>query len=506
MRTTNQTNNHPIIEPLQIFLLDLLDFLKSGDRQFTQRLTQGLRQKYLGVVPNKEALNLRRPPGPGVEVGHYLPANFVLKTQGMTRARLGLDPSGSLNQTLLKAPNLEQTIASVMRKIQGTPILCSMDIREAFFRITLAPDSTRLSHFLMNLNTKTQELTARATQDTKLVTIQSLMSIMGLLQSPDFLGLCLEDLTTEIKDTILQYFLKFVCYLDDIQTGVVAEEILELQRKVGLDAVDLNIECGDDDCCRHDDSPPIIDKNLLGGTTPPDEKKSTRHLLKGEFGKLLLHKLCLRAATLEAALINASMPSKGATTLLHQHFQHELVNEAIKKYTEVLLAGDEPEFEILSLLPPPPQFQVWEPDSAGRPRRWNKPWRRNQPEVDKQTTFTQPSLPDQEPILRMASTAEHPTESTTQSVQGATLLGYYWNLQTDCLSTNKNTKLNLYPARRGIRPSWGQISEAEDLLRLHKVKPLTHRQALECARALFDPVQAAHSSLQLLNSCIDISS
>ena len=25
---------------------------------------------------------LRRPPGPGVTVGHYLPANFVLKTQG----------------------------------------------------------------------------------------------------------------------------------------------------------------------------------------------------------------------------------------------------------------------------------------------------------------------------------------------------------------------------------------------------------------------------------------
>ena len=33
MRTTEQTTNYPIIEPLQIFLLDLLDFLKSGDRQ-----------------------------------------------------------------------------------------------------------------------------------------------------------------------------------------------------------------------------------------------------------------------------------------------------------------------------------------------------------------------------------------------------------------------------------------------------------------------------------------
>ena len=59
---------------------------------------------------------------------------------------------------------------------------------------------------------------------------------MGLLQSPAFLGLCLQDLTTDIKDTILKYFPKYVRYLDDLQTGVVAEEILELQREVDLDA------------------------------------------------------------------------------------------------------------------------------------------------------------------------------------------------------------------------------------------------------------------------------
>ena len=104
--------------------------------EFTKHLTRGLKQRYWEVVPEEEALQLRRPPGPGVTIGHYLPANFVLKTQGSTRACLVLDPSGSLNQTLLKAPNLEQTIANVMRKIQGTPILCSMDIREAFFRIS----------------------------------------------------------------------------------------------------------------------------------------------------------------------------------------------------------------------------------------------------------------------------------------------------------------------------------------------------------------------------------
>ena len=35
------------------------------------------------------------------------------------------------------------------------------------------------------------------------------------------------------------------------------------------------------------------------------------------------------------------------------------------------------------------------------------------------------------------------------------------------------------------------ISEATDLLRLHKLKPLKHRQALAAAHALYDPVQSA---------------
>ena len=47
------------------------------------------------------------------------------------------------------------------------------------------------------------------------------------------------------------------------------------------------------------------------------------------------------------------------------------------------------------------------------------------------------------------------------------------------------------PARRGIRPSWGNLVEAEDLLRLHRARPLTHRQALACAHLLYDPVGTA---------------
>ena len=66
-------------------------------KEFTKRLVQGLKQRYWEMLPEEKALKLRRPPGPGVTIGHYLPANFVLKTQGSTRVRLVLDPSGSLN-------------------------------------------------------------------------------------------------------------------------------------------------------------------------------------------------------------------------------------------------------------------------------------------------------------------------------------------------------------------------------------------------------------------------
>ena len=122
----------------------------AAQAEFTERLTQGLKKKYWEEVPEEEAIAMRRPPGPGVVNGHYLPANFVLKSQGTTRSRLVLDPSGSLNQKLLKAPSLEQNIATVMRRTQCTPIV---DIREAFFRITLSPKSSKLSMFLMAINT-----------------------------------------------------------------------------------------------------------------------------------------------------------------------------------------------------------------------------------------------------------------------------------------------------------------------------------------------------------------
>ena len=49
-------------------------------------------------------------------------------------------------------------------------------------------------------------------------------------------------------------------------------------------------------------------------------------------------------------------------------------------------------------------------------------------------------------------------------------------------------KINLYPDRRGLRPSWADMPEAEDLMALHRKKPLTHRQALAMAHLHYDPL------------------
>ena len=101
--------------------------------EFTSRLTKGLEKKYWRILAEKEALDLRN------KDGLYLPAGFVLKSQGSTRARLVLDPSGNLNGALPKAPNLEEKISLVLRRIQNTTLLLSADIREAYFQIRVAP-------------------------------------------------------------------------------------------------------------------------------------------------------------------------------------------------------------------------------------------------------------------------------------------------------------------------------------------------------------------------------
>ena len=129
--------------------------------EFTSRLTKGLKNKYWRVVEEKEALHLRNTDG------LYLPAGFVLKKSGTTKARLILDPSGSLNGSLLKAPNLEEKISSVLRRIQVLPILLSADVKEAFFKIKVAPASRHLSLFLMDFDAAKNVLQPKVTENSK---------------------------------------------------------------------------------------------------------------------------------------------------------------------------------------------------------------------------------------------------------------------------------------------------------------------------------------------------
>ena len=69
---------------------------------------------------------------------------------------------------------------------------------------------------------------------------------------------------------------------------------------------------------------------------------------------------------------------------------------------------------------------------------------------DQTSTSPQANQQEEEPIL-----LPHPADTSKVTCQGATLLGYFWDLEHDSLSTGKNRKINLYPTRRGLRPSWG---------------------------------------------------
>ena len=172
------------------------------------------------------------------------------------------------------------------------------------------------------------------------------------------------------------------------------------------------------------------------------------------------------------------MPSKGATSSLEAHFSESFVNASILKYTTVLSQGKEPNFQMLVALPPPPDYEVWEPTRAGIPRRWGKPWvkkikHKGATKTEQETVEEEGKM--EEPILRMAASAENLIECAPHVAPGpgeASLLGYFWNPQQDVLSTNKKEVLNLHPARRGVRPEACNIHEASDLLRLHKLKPL----------------------------------
>ena len=139
------------------------------------------------------------------------------------------------------------------------PVLLSVDVREAFFKIRVAPASRHLSLFLMDYDTKTQQLSAKVTEHSKLVTIQALALIMGMNQSPAYLSIAFQDLAKSIPDKQLPWFLQYLCYLDDLQIGITAEEIIEFQNKADLQDLELSRQCQDRDCCPYKASATAVD-------------------------------------------------------------------------------------------------------------------------------------------------------------------------------------------------------------------------------------------------------
>ena len=95
----------------------------------------------------------------------------------------------------------------------------------------------------MDFDSQTNQLTAKQGPNTKLVTIRCLVTVMGILQSPCFLGLCREDLAMDITDKVLAGFLKYFSYLDDLQAGITGKELSALQQSVNLNSIQLERPC-----------------------------------------------------------------------------------------------------------------------------------------------------------------------------------------------------------------------------------------------------------------------
>ena len=442
--------------------------------EFKKRLTDGLASQFWEIVSKKEETELKNS-----GKGHWLPSGIVLKeasSGASTKARLVLDPSSSYNQTLMDCPNIEPPIQKVLRRVQALPLIFTADIEQAFFKILLETSSRDQLLFVMDYDKKNKILTAEAGPNTELVTLRAKASIMGVKHSPLYLSLVKEDVGQEVKkqDKILSYHMANHSYVDDMQSGITAKEVAACQLRLGLQ---LKVDtCDDVECC-----PPDKDENNTGNIfaeAPQDEARASRHLLQGAVGKELAHSLCLRAATLETALRHCGMPTKGIES--NFPMQTAVMQEAVKIYTTKLQKGVTPQASLLLNIPPPAGYALCPKG------RWWRPWIRLQDHDDEE----QPD--DNDPVLRLqappSSSLANPTDEEADTREGSTLLGYCWNSRTDKISTGKSPWLNIHPARRGRRPAWARITEARDLLKIHKAKPLKERQALSLAHSHFDPV------------------
>ena len=108
-----------------------------------------------------------------------------------------------------------------------------------------------------------------------MVTIQALALIMGVKQSPAYLSIAFQDIAKGLEDEELRWFLQFLRYLDDLQIGISARELMEFQEKTDLEDADLTTSCQDPDCCSFVGDLPPPQRGCAGGAGA--SRLTTRH-------------------------------------------------------------------------------------------------------------------------------------------------------------------------------------------------------------------------------------
>ena len=81
----------------------------------------------------------------------------------------------------------------------------------------------------MDFDTANNVLQPKVTENSKLVTIQATSLIMGVTQSPYYLSLAFQNPAEHLPDKLLQWFLQFLRYLDDLQIGITIKELIEFK-------------------------------------------------------------------------------------------------------------------------------------------------------------------------------------------------------------------------------------------------------------------------------------
>ena len=467
-------------------------------QEFSDKLTAGLKKGYWDVQEFDVMANLQNEqasrketfvetagdraeapacvPGP---VTHFLPTGVVLKEcPSTTKARLVLDPSRSINTTLIKAPNLEFPITSILRRLSTLPFLAFADIGEAYWRMRLDESSSGNLCFLMDQDQKTGRLMASGAPGTKIVCLRPNRSIMGITQSSAFLSLGKLQLAedVELEDKVLAHHIRQLSYVDDCGSGLTTAELAQVE---GIFAQDSK-PCSDPTCCGGSRGAQAPD-SLVMAASPEDELRAVRHLLQGQAGKTITHHLAVRLARLEAALRAGDMPTRGFTCNLEAVVCKTYLNAVILHYARLLGQGKVPEEADMQKVPVADGFQV---DPAAR--RWCRPW--------KPVGAAPPAPPaNRDPIIRVVgpSGKNAPEGEGKEAPAGqATLLGYLWDPAPDTLSTCKLPYVNLLPARRGVRPGHGRMYTPEDVVALHNKLPkgLSLRHCLSGAHNLFDPL------------------